>query len=395
MIMLYVGGVAFLLLALAWLVYPALMWAAARRPIASVAPAAAGQTESVAVVVATRDDPDVVSARVDDLLAADYPRDKLQVVIAVDPGAVAPLAQYADRLAGRARVVAGDAPGGKATTLNAGVRGAAGADIIVFADAGQRFDPSAIRCMAEFLRDSRFGGVTGRYTQERNDALMVAYAEMEAMVRAGQSARHSIVSTSGSIYAMRPGLWQPLPAGLICDDLFTTMSIVRQGRRVGFSADAIAFDPRSFTREQQFVRRVRTLTGLIQYCSLRPAVLLPWTNPIWPHFVLHKLLRLATPLLLAIGVFAIGVFAALRAPGLLLTVIVVGAGVAAVIALAVRLLMPARFARLAGQVRWIVRLQLIPALALSNGLRRRWAVWTPADTASSDAAARDPLERTR
>jgi cellulose synthase/poly-beta-1,6-N-acetylglucosamine synthase-like glycosyltransferase len=282
--------------------------------------------------------------------------------------------------------VPGDPPGGKAATLNAGVRAAGEADIVVFADAGQQFDRHAIRRMTDYLRDPAFGGVTGRYTQTRDDALMVAYADLEAAVRAGQAAGHSVVSTSGSIYAMRPALWRPLPAGLICDDLFTTLSIVRQGRRVGFCADALAFDPRRFTQDQQFVRRVRTLTGLIQYCALEPGALLPWRNPIWPHFVLHKLLRLLTPVLLAIGGTALLAFAALRAP-----LVLAGAtGLLLLAALALRVAMPARAAALWRQLHWVARLQAVPAMALLNGLRGRWGVWTPTES----GARPDPIERT-
>jgi len=44
---------------------------------------------------------------------------------------------------GTVRYVRGDEPGGKAATLNAGVRAASG-DIIVFTDTSQRFHPGAI-----------------------------------------------------------------------------------------------------------------------------------------------------------------------------------------------------------------------------------------------------------
>ena len=387
MILAYIAVAAFALLLLAWIVYPALMWLAARRARVAVPAADATVLPSVSVVVATRDDPAVVEARVENLFASDYPAERLRVVVAVDPGSPFPPDAYRERLGARAAVVPGDLPGGKAATLNAGVRAAGEADIVVFADAGQQFDRHAIRRMTDYLGDPAFGGVTGRYTQSRDDALMVAYADLEAAVRAGQAAGHSVVSTSGSIYAMRPALWRPLPAGLICDDLFTTLSIVRQGRRVGFCADALAFDPRRFTQDQQFVRRVRTLTGLIQYCALEPGALLPWRNPIWPHFVLHKLLRLLTPVLLAIGGTALLAFAALRAP-----LVLAGAtGLLLLAALALRVAMPARAAALWRQLHWVARLQAVPAMALLNGLRGRWGVWTPTE---SGAARPDPIERT-
>jgi cellulose synthase/poly-beta-1,6-N-acetylglucosamine synthase-like glycosyltransferase len=295
------------------------------------------------------------------------------VIIAVDRASPFPLDAYREALGNLADVVPGDSPGGKAANLNAGVRAAAGTDVIVFTDVGQEFNAGAIAHMVATLRDEQFGGVAGLYTQRQEDSVMSAFARLEAVIRAGQARGHSVVSTSGSIYAIRADLWRELPAGLICDDLFTTLSIVRQGRRVGFRHDAVAYDPRLFTRDEQFVRRVRTLTGLIQYSTLQPRVLLPWSNPVWPHFFLHKVLRLLTPIPLAIGFAASLAWLSMNARWLLLAM----AAGATLVALAGRILAPEAFRKHVDQLSWILRLQLVPGLAIANGLRRRWTVWTP------------------
>ena len=52
------------------------------------------------------------------------------------------------------------APGGKAAALNAGVAAASG-EILVFADARQRFGPHAIAALASNFDDRRVGGATG------------------------------------------------------------------------------------------------------------------------------------------------------------------------------------------------------------------------------------------
>lgn len=371
MILLVVAGACFGIVLLAWGVYPALMWLRARRGAPAVA---AGMPRDIAcVVVATRDAPAAALARVRNLRASDYPAELLRVVVAVDRNAGHPLEAYRGLLGEAAVVVQGDAPGGKAANLNAGVRAASGADILVFADVGQEFNAQAVTRLVDTLQDDRFGGVAGRYTQHREDSVMAAYAGLEAVIRAGQAQGHSVVSTSGSIYAIRALLWRELPTGLICDDLYTTMSVVRQGRRVGFRQDAVAFDPRTFTRDQQFARRVRTLTGLIQYCTLEPGALLPWSNPIWAHFVFHKLLRLFTPIPLAIGAASVVAWLAITAPVVLLAV----AAATVLLAILGRLVVPRAFSSAIRQVSWLLRLQLIPGLAIANGLRRRWSVWTP------------------
>ena len=380
MTLISIAAIAFGLLALAWLAYPVAMWLRARRrAIGSGIEAPA--TERVVVVVATRDDPVFAVERVRNLRATQYPSSLIHVVIAVDVTSSYSIDSYRTALSGLAEVVPGDAPGGKATTLNAGVRAASSAaDVLVFADVGQEFSAGAIPELVAALRDGSTGAVTGRYTHGRSDGLMSAYADLEALIRAGQAAGRSVVSASGSILAMRPSFWRDLPAGLICDDLYTGLSVVRQGSRVGFCPQAIAFDPRVFTRDQQFTRRVRTLTGLIQYCVVVPGVLLPWRNPVWSHFFVHKVLRLLTPILFAIGVLALGAWLTLRAPIVVLAALIV----LLLIALELRVLSPARFRRVRDQAIWSLRLMVVPVVAISNGLRGRWSVWTPTSQVRTD-----------
>jgi hypothetical protein len=228
------------------------------------------------------------------------------VLVAVDATSVHRIDAYRAALADLAEVVEGGSPGGKAATLNAAVRAAGSADVLVFADVGQEFRSTAIPFLVAALRSPNVGAVTGRYTHGRHDGIMSAWADLEALIRAGQAAGRSVVSASGSILAMQPALWRDLPTGLICDDLFTGLSVVRQGSRVDFCPQAIAYDPRAFSRDQQFTRRVRTLTGLIQYCMLQPGALLPWSNPVWGHFFVHKVLG-CDAVLFGIGLAALGV----------------------------------------------------------------------------------------
>jgi len=368
-----IAATSFGLVALAWVLYPAAMWLRSFTPRAAQTPN--GQAgERVTVIVATRDDPSFALARARNLRLSEYPATLLRVLIAVDANSTHDLEAYRTSLAGMAEVVSGDPPGGKAAALNAGVRAADGStDVLVFADVGQEFTPGSIPRLVSALRDGDFGAITGRYTHARTDGIMSAYADLEAMIRAGQAAGRSVVSATGAILAMRPALWRELPTGLICDDLYTGLSVVRQNSRVGFCSDAVAYDPRVFSREQQFTRRVRTLTGLIQYCVVEPGALFPWSNPVWGHFFIHKVLRLLTPLLLALGTIAMAVWLIPRA--LFETMfVVVGLAAAAVLA---RVFAPAAFRRTRDQVLWALRLMVVPVVAISNGLRGRWSVWTP------------------
>jgi len=79
------------------------------------------------------------------------------------------------------------------------------------------------------------------------------------------------------------------------------MWLVLSGRRVGFCAAAVAYERREFSPEEEFRRKVRTQTGILQLCVLEPRLLNPRVNPVWPQFVCHKLIRIATPLLLLLA----------------------------------------------------------------------------------------------
>jgi cellulose synthase/poly-beta-1,6-N-acetylglucosamine synthase-like glycosyltransferase len=373
MILLVISAVAFGLLVLAWLVYPALMWLRGRHALSATV-STPEPRDRVTVVVATRDDPAFAVERVRNLRSSDYPDGLLSIVVAVDVTSPFSLDTYRQALSGLADVVTGDTPGGKATTLNAGVRAVPPeTDILVFADVGQEFSRDAITHLVAALRDERLGAVTGRYTHGRGDELMSAYADLEATIRAGQAEGRSVVSATGAILAMRPALWRELPVGLICDDLYTGLSVVRQGSRVGFRPQAIAFDPRVFTQDQQFARRVRTLTGLIQYCMVEPAALVPVRNPVWLHFFMHKVLRLLTPIIFATGCIALMAWLVIQAPVASLIVL----AILLLTAVEFRFLAPTRFRRLREQAVWAVRLMFVPVVAIANGLQGRWAVWTP------------------
>ena len=86
---------------------------------------------------------------------------------------------------------------------------------------------------------------------------------------------HSAIGVTGAIYAMRRELWAALPQGLILDDLYAPMQVVLRGYRVGFCDAAIATDARRFTPKDEYRRKARTLTGVLQLCAWLPSVLSP------------------------------------------------------------------------------------------------------------------------
>ena len=309
-----------------------------------------------------------MAARVRDLRASDFPASRLEVVVGVDARAPSPLAEYERALVGIATVVRGDAPGGKAAGLNAAVRAASG-DVLLFADSHQRFTPEVVSSLVRAVAHPGYGAVSGVIVPASDDALMDRYWEYELELRRNQAEVHSIICVSGAVYVLRRELWVPMPADLICDDLFVTQGLVLRGWRVGFCETARAIDPRTFTREQHFARKVRTLTGLLQLCLWMPAMLVPWRNAIWIDLVLHKLTRVVVPYLLLASV--VGCLWLVLTEGGSIGRLTLGLSTLTV------LVALAAWPRLRRTAAWAMKLFSVPLIATGNALRRRWQVWQP------------------
>src|SRR5687767_5691469 len=155
-----VGLTALAGLVTVWLAYPLAMAALAgvtrlRRRSATAGPA------TVSVIIATRESPEATLERAADCLRTDYDPGLIEVVLVADhtsPGVGAYEGRITDP---RIRVVDGDAPGGKALTLNAGVRAARG-EVLVFTDTFQRFDRQSIPLLVRGLEESGVGAASGR-----------------------------------------------------------------------------------------------------------------------------------------------------------------------------------------------------------------------------------------
>ena len=254
---------------------------------------------TVTVVIGARDEERAIAQRVKNLLQQDYPEDKLRIIVVSDGSSdrtVEIVQEFSDS---RVHVIPLATNLGKASALNAGVAAAQG-EIIVFADARQRFEPDVIQQLVANFADARVGCVSGELFFRKDatstiQAEIGAYWKYEKWIRKAESATGSVVGATGAIYAIRRRLYQPLPWGTLLDDVLTPMRIVLQGYRTVFDGSAIAYDVVSQDTSQEWKRKVRTLAGNWQLLSLQPVLLIPFANENWFRFISHKVLRLIVP----------------------------------------------------------------------------------------------------
>ncbi|MCC7054114.1 MAG: glycosyltransferase [Gemmatimonadaceae bacterium] len=364
------------LLAWGWFGYPLLMLVLARLLPRRRTPPPPVPLPTVTVVVATRESRSAVSERVTNLLESDYPPALLNVVVCVDASVGAPLRAELGTLAGaRVTVIDGDPGGGKASSVNAGVRSATG-EVLVFTDTQQRFEPGAVMALvAALAADPRVTVVGGALylPGDRPGARRSPvewYWAAERALRSAEARLHSTIGVSGSIYAMWRRAWVPMRTGLILDDVFVPMQQVMDGHRVAYTLHARAWDARRTDAAGEKVRKVRTLTGNFQLVAWLPALLLPVRNPVWFQLVNHKLLRLASPWLAAgAAVSGAAVLAASASPAML------QAGFYSVAAGLGACLLPPVRRRVMPLVSWVISLNAALVKASLNGLRGQWDVW--------------------
>jgi biofilm PGA synthesis N-glycosyltransferase PgaC len=272
-------------------------------------------TPGVSIVIAARNEAATLRRRLDNLLASDYPHDRMQIIVASDGStdeSAAVLREY------RGRVEALSLPhAGKASAINAGVA-AARHGVLVFADARQTFAPDALRALVAPLADPAIGGVSGELLLdcESGDGDSTigegvgAYWRYEKWLRRQESLVGSTLGSTGAIHALRRELWQPLPSETILDDVLAPMQAVLSGARVVFESEARAYDTAAPVAATEFRRKTRTLAGNFQLLKLQPRLLVPFLNPVWLQFVSHKLGRLVVPYALVVMLLASAFLAA-------------------------------------------------------------------------------------
>lgn len=377
--------------------YPALIWLVARlRPRRWLS---GPITPSVSIVLAVHNGAALLPRKIQHLLGLDYPNLK-EIILVSDgssDGTIDILRRQQDQ---RLRVIVLEEHGGKAVAVNAGMA-AATSEIILFVDVRPEIAPGAIQRLVNNFADTNVGCVSGRLILRRRDHDAVSsavgglYWRYEQWTRKCEALVDSPVGVYGGFYAVRRQLAKPFPEGIILDDMFQPLSIIRQGSRTVIDSSSCVFDMWPENLGGEFHRKVRTLAGNFQLIQLAPWVLTA-QNRVLFQFVSHKLTRLAAPylqVLLLVSLLALSsgspVFAALAAIQILsLTLAVVGLLVKVPV-----------LDRIAAPASALLALNTAAAVGLYKFLFTRgplWKIWNakkPAQTASNPPELRLPPEQ--
>jgi cellulose synthase/poly-beta-1,6-N-acetylglucosamine synthase-like glycosyltransferase len=250
---------------------------------------------SVSLIIPAYDEEEVIAAKVENALRLDWPRERLQVIVA-DDGST-------DATPERARAAGADLvlelpPGGKVAALNEAA-GDADGEILAFSDANSEWAPDALEELLAPFADERVAYVCGqvRFLAPDGDNLEGAYWRYEMGIRSMESELAGITAGNGAIYAVRRDAYEDLPPSG-SHDLSFPFRLAKRGLRSLYAPSARAEEKMVPTIEGEFARKRRMMVGLWDIV-VGEGMLVPRGYPPLFAFELfsHRLLRYATPFL--------------------------------------------------------------------------------------------------
>lgn len=286
-----------------WLSLAALAWTHLAYPLAAALWArAAGRAvrrgdalPAVTVIVAAYNEETVIVRRLENLLALDYPPEKLQLVVASDASSDRThelVRGFADR---GVRLIVNER-GGKVAAQNRAVRETSG-ELVAFSDANATWAPDALRALVADFADPEVAYVCGRLVLQDAEGgnREGLYWRYELWLRRSESRLHSVTGGNGSIYAVRREDYVEVDPRFGHDLAFPYL-MVQRGRRAVYEPLAHAFEKPTPTNETEYRRKVR----MFEHCwliTLRGSMLRRLPPRYWVAVFSHRVLRYGSGLL--------------------------------------------------------------------------------------------------
>jgi cellulose synthase/poly-beta-1,6-N-acetylglucosamine synthase-like glycosyltransferase len=288
--------------ALFWLSLAALLWTHLLYPLAAAALARVHTRRvrkqpiepTVAVIVAAYNEEAVIERRLENLLALDYPADRLELVVTSDASSDR-THELVERYGDRVRLLV-NARGGKVAAQDRAVRETT-ADVVAFSDANATWAPDALRELVAAFADPDVAYVCGRLVLEdaAGSNREGVYWRYELAQRQAESRLGSVTGGNGSIYAVRRSDYVEVDPKW-GHDLSLPYRMVQAGRRAVYEPAARAFERPTPSNEAEYRRKVR----MFEHCweiTLRGSMLKRLPLGYLVEVLSHRLLRYGSGLL--------------------------------------------------------------------------------------------------
>ncbi|HVF55411.1 MAG TPA: glycosyltransferase family 2 protein [Pyrinomonadaceae bacterium] len=280
--------------------YPLVVWAvSALRPRrvrrAPFAP-------EVSVIITAYNEERDLAAKLENTLALDYPKEKLEIIVASDCSSDR-TDEIARSFAARGvRLHRQSERRGKTAAQNAAVELARG-DVILFSDATTLYRPDVLRVMTPDFADPEVGCVAGRlvYVDPSDSGVghgAKSYWGYETFLKRHESRACSLIGASGCLYAVRRAAYVPL-YDEACSDFIIATKMVEQGLRAVYEPEAVCTEETNREAAKELRMRVRVITQTFTDLWRHRAMMNPFRSGFYAvELVSHKVMRYLVPFLL-------------------------------------------------------------------------------------------------
>ena len=246
---------------------------------------------SISLVICAYNEEKCVAAKLKNTFTLDYPREKLQVILA-DDGSTDTTVEIANGF--EFVEILKLSRGGKTRAQNHAVKIAQN-EILVFSDANNIYKKDALKKLVRNFADKRVGVVCGELQYNNKKSEENYYWKYEVAIKKAESKNGWLLGANGSIYAVRKNAFVPLPEDSISDQL-EPIKVYGNGLDVVYEPEAIAIEdaPNEVLKRKRRII-LRSLVTMKYVLSL----LNPFKKrSVFIPYVSHKLIRWFLPYLM-------------------------------------------------------------------------------------------------
>jgi cellulose synthase/poly-beta-1,6-N-acetylglucosamine synthase-like glycosyltransferase len=230
---------------------------------------------SCAILIPAHNEEKVIDATISAMLALDYPRDRLKIIVINDGSSDGTRDIILRHAARDARLELFDVPPGeggkgKSRALNLGIQRVT-ADITAIYDADNTPDPNALRYLvAQLLLHPDLGAVLGKFrTVNKTASLLTRFINIEtlgfqSMLQAGRWQMHGIATLPGTNFVMRTSLIRTLQGWdeeALTEDSELSIRIYQEGYKIKYVPYAVTYEQEPQEWKVWIKQRMRWVRG--------------------------------------------------------------------------------------------------------------------------------------
>jgi len=222
---------------------------------------------NVTMFVAAYNEKDFINSKVQNMLALDYPKHKLQLLFVTDgsdDGTPELLKKFPE-----VTLLHAVKRSGKIAAINRGVKLVTN-PIVIFSDANAMLNPESVKEIVKHYQDPDVGCVSGEkriYKKDKDGASGSGegiYWRYESLLKQYDYRLNSAVGAAGELFSVRTELHQHVERDTLLDDFIISLRIAQKGYKIAYEPNAYASESASISIKEEMKRKIRISAGGIQ-----------------------------------------------------------------------------------------------------------------------------------